>query len=218
MAKKSPKAGGAAPTAQAAPATPAEEQAPAAPEAEPPTAAPEDSEAGAAGTNGGDGLDAAAQQAALESAKEEIDQLKDQALRSQAEVENIRRRAARDVENAHKFALERFAKDLLPALDGLQKSAESAAAATDVKAVADGVALSLKLLLDTLRKNGIEQVDPLGEPFDPARSEAMALVENPDAEPNSVMEVMQKGYLLNGRLLRAAKVIVAKPPEAGSEG
>lgn len=218
MAKKSPKAGGAAPTAQAAPATPAEEQATAAPEAEPPTAAPEDSEAGAAGTNGGDGLDAAAQQAALESAKEEIDQLKDQALRSQAEVENIRRRAARDVENARKFALERFAKDLLPALDGLQKSAESAAAATDVKAVADGVALSLKLLLDTLRKNGIEQVDPLGEPFDPARSEAMALVENPDAEPNSVMEVMQKGYLLNGRLLRAAKVIVAKPPEAGSEG
>lgn len=218
MAKKSPKAGGAAPTAQAAPATPAEERAPAAPEAEPPTAAPEDSEAGAAGTNGGDGLDAAAQQAALESAKEEIDQLKDQALRSQAEVENIRRRAARDVENARKFALERFAKDLLPALDGLQKSAESAAAATDVKAVADGVALSLKLLLDTLRKNGIEQVDPLGEPFDPARSEAMALVENPDAEPNSVMEVMQKGYLLNGRLLRAAKVIVAKPPEAGSEG
>lgn len=218
MAKKSPKAGGAAPTAQAAPATPAEEQATAAPEAEPPTAAPEDSEAGAAGTNGGDGLDAAAQQAALESAKEEIDQLKDQALRSQAEVENIRRRAARDVENARKFALERFAKDLLPALDGLQKSAESAAAATDVKAVADGVSLSLKLLLDTLRKNGIEQVDPLGEPFDPARSEAMALVENPDAEPNSVMEVMQKGYLLNGRLLRAAKVIVAKPPEAGSEG
>ena len=218
MAKKSPKAGGAAPTAQAAPATPAEERATAAPEAEPPTAAPEDSEAGAAGTNGGDGLDAAAQQAALESAKEEIDQLKDQALRSQAEVENIRRRAARDVENARKFALERFAKDLLPALDGLQKSAESAAAATDVKAVADGVSLSLKLLLDTLRKNGIEQVDPLGEPFDPARSEAMALVENPDAEPNSVMEVMQKGYLLNGRLLRAAKVIVAKPPEAGSEG
>lgn len=218
MAKKSPKAGGAAPTAQAAPATPAEERVPAAPEAEPPTAAPEDSEAGAAGTNGGDGLDAAAQQAALESAKEEIDQLKDQALRSQAEVENIRRRAARDVENARKFALERFAKDLLPALDGLQKSAESAAAATDVKAVADGVSLSLKLLLDTLRKNGIEQVDPLGEPFDPARSEAMALVENPDAEPNSVMEVMQKGYLLNGRLLRAAKVIVAKPPEAGSEG
>ena len=163
-------------------------------------------------------MDAAAQQAALESAKEEIDQLKDQALRSQAEVENIRRRAARDVENARKFALERFAKDLLPALDGLQKSAESAAAATDVKAVADGVSLSLKLLLDTLRKNGIEQVDPLGEPFDPARSEAMALVENPDAEPNSVMEVMQKGYLLNGRLLRAAKVIVAKPPEAGSEG
>lgn len=211
MAKKSPKAGSAAPAAQA---TPAEERAAAEPEAATPE--PEDSGAGAEGTNGGDGLDAAAQQAALESAKEEIDQLKDQALRSQAEVENIRRRAARDVESARKFALERFAKDLLPALDGLQKSAESAAAATDVKAVADGVALSLKLLLDTLEKNGVEQVDPLGEPFDPARSEAMAMVENPDAEPNSVMEVMQRGYLLNGRLLRAAKVIVAKAPDAGS--
>ena len=211
MAKKSPKAGSAAPAAQA---TPAEERAAAEPEAATPE--PEDSGAGAEGTNGGDGLDAAAQQAALESAKEEIDQLKDQALRSQAEVENIRRRAARDVESARKFALERFAKDLLPALDGLQKSAESAAAATDVKAVADGVALSLKLLLDTLKKNGVEQVDPLGEPFDPARSEAMAMVENPDAEPNSVMEVMQRGYLLNGRLLRAAKVIVAKAPDAGS--
>ena len=213
MAKKSPKAGSAVPAAQA---TPAEERAAAEPEAATPE--PEDSGAGAKGTNGGDGLDAAAQQAALESAKEEIDQLKDQALRSQAEVENIRRRAARDMESARKFALERFAKDLLPALDGLQKSAESAAAATDVKAVADGVALSLKLLLDTLKKNGVEQVDPLGEPFDPARSEAMAMVENPDAEPNSVMEVMQRGYLLNGRLLRAAKVIVAKAPDAGSGG
>lgn len=218
MAKKSPKAGSAAPTAQAAQATPAEERAAAEPEAATPTAAPKDTEAGAEGSNGGDGLDAAAQQAALASAKEEISQLKDQALRSQAEVENIRRRAARDVENARKFALERFAKDLLPALDGLQKSAESAAAATDVKAVADGVALSLKLLLDTLGKNGIEQVDPLGEPFDPAHSEAMAMVGNPNAEPNSVMEVIQRGYLLNGRLLRAAKVIVAKAPEAESGG
>ena len=153
-------------------------------------------------------------QAALEAAQDEVANLKDAALRAQAEVENMRRRAARDVENAHKFALERFAESLLPVVDSLEKSVESAAEAADAAAVSEGVRLCLKLFLDTLAKNGIEQVDPLGEPFDPAQSEAMAMVENPDAEPNSVMEVMQKGYALNGRLVRAAKVIVAKAPAA----
>ena len=214
MAKKSPKAASAEPAAQAAQTTPAGEQTTAEPAADSPSAADgsgNDADKG----EGQQGADAAALQAALESANAEVEQLKDRALRTQAEVENIRRRAARDVENAHKFALERFASALLPALDGLEKSAESAASAEDRQAVAEGVALCLKLLLDALGKNGVEQVDPLGEPFDPSRSEAMALVENPDAEPNSVMEVMQKGYLLNGRLIRAAKVIVAKAPEEG---
>ena len=128
----------------------------------------------------------------------------------------MRRRAARDVESARKFALERFAGDLLPVLDSLEKSVESAPAATDAAAVSEGVGLCLKLFIDTLAKNGIEQVDPLGEPFDPSQSEAMAMVENPDAEPNSVMEVMQKGYALNGRLVRAAKVIVAKAPASAA--
>lgn len=150
-------------------------------------------------------------QAALEAAQDEMASLKDAALRAQADVENMRRRAARDVENAHKFALERFAESLLPVIDSLEKSVESAAEAADAS-VSEGVGLCLKLFLDTLARNGIEQVDPLGEPFDPSLSEAMAMVENPDAEPNSVMEVMQKGYALNGRLVRAAKVIVAKAP------
>ena len=149
--------------------------------------------------------------AALEAAEDEVASLKDAALRAQADVENMRRRAARDVENAHKFALERFAEGLLPVVDSLEKSVESAAEAAD-GAVSEGVGLCLKLFLDTLAKNGIEQLDPLGEPFDPSQSEALAMVENPDAEPNSVMEVMQKGYALNGRLVRAAKVIVAKAP------
>ena len=214
MAKKSPKAASAEPAAQAAQTTPAGEQTAAEPAADSPSAA-DDSGNDAVRGEGQQGADAAALQAALESANAEVEQLKDRALRTQAEVENIRRRAARDVENAHKFALERFASALLPALDGLEKSAESAASAEDRQAVAEGVALCLKLLLDALGKNGVEQVDPLGEPFDPSRSEAMALVENRDAEPNSVMEVMQKGYLLNGRLIRAAKVIVAKAPEEG---
>ena len=153
-------------------------------------------------------------QAALEAAREEAASLRDTALRAQAETENVRRRTARDVENAHRFALERFTADLLAVLDSLEKAVESAATAVDAAAVVEGVKLSLKLFLDTLRKHGIEQVDPLGEPFDPAQQEAMAVVVNPDAEPNSVMEVMQRGYLLNGRLVRAAKVIVSKAPEA----
>lgn len=154
-------------------------------------------------------------QAALEAAQDEMASLKDAALRAQADVENMRRRAARDVENARKFALERFAESLLPVIDSLEKSVESAAEAADAS-VSEGVGLCLKLFLDTLARNGIEQVDPLGEPFDPSLSEAMAMVENPDAEPNSVMEVMQKGYALNGRLVRAAKVIVAKAPAAAA--
>ncbi len=151
-------------------------------------------------------------QAALEAAREEADELRDAALRAQAETENVRRRATRDVENAHRFALERFAKDLLAVADSLEKAVESAATAQDAAAVAEGVQLSLKLFLDTMSRNGIEQVDPLGEPFDPSQQEAMAAVVNPDAEPNSVMEVIQRGYLLNGRVVRAAKVIVSKAP------
>ncbi len=154
--------------------------------------------------------------AALETALAEAEALKDAALRAQAEVENIRRRAARDVENAHKFALERFTANLLPVLDSLEKAVESASA-EDASAVGQGVDLSLKLFLTTLANSGVEQIDPHGEPFNPEHHEAIAMVENPDAEPNSVMEVIQKGYVLNGRLVRAAKVIVVKAPIDGPE-
>ena len=155
--------------------------------------------------------------AALETALAEAEALKDAALRAQAEVENIRRRAARDVENAHKFALERFTANLLPVLDSLEKAVESVASAEDASAVGQGVDLSLKLFVATLANSGVEQIDPLGEPFNPEQHEAIAMVENPDAEPNSVMEVIQKGYVLNGRLVRAAKVIVVKASTDGPE-
>jgi molecular chaperone GrpE len=153
--------------------------------------------------------------AALAELNEEIVALKDQALRAQAEVENVRRRATRDVENAHKYALERFTGDLLPVLDSLEKAVEASSAAAELAsdpnvAIAHGVDLSLKLFLDVLGRFGIAQIDPLGEPFDPQQHEAMALLEKPDAEPNSVLEVMQKGYTLNGRLVRAAMVVVSK--------
>ena len=149
----------------------------------------------------------------LESLQSKLEGYRDQALRAQAEAENTRRRASRDVENAHKFAREKFAAELLPVLDSLEKAVEVAAATDGARSLAEGVELSLKLFLSVLEKHGIEQIDPTGEPFDPQVHEAMALVPSPHAEPNSVVEVMQRGYLLNGRVVRAAKVVVAKAPD-----
>ena len=147
---------------------------------------------------------------ALSEAETKVAQLQDQALRAKADVENMRRRAARDVENAHKYALERMTGELLPVLDSLEKAVESATLTKDADAIGEGVELSLKMFLSVLNKVGIVQLDPLGEPFDPQFHEAIAMVENPDGEPNSVMEVIQRGYSLNGRLVRAAKVVVVK--------
>jgi len=149
----------------------------------------------------------------LETLAEEVVQLKDQVLRSAAEMENVRRRAQRDMENAHKFAVEKLINDLFPVLDSLEKTVETASTIEGASAITEGVGLSLKLFTETLVKSGAEQIDPLGEPFDPQLHEALTVVPNPDAEPNSIMDVMQKGYVLNGRLVRAAKVIVVKPPE-----
>ena len=145
-----------------------------------------------------------------EAVEAELAKVKDQLLRTIAESENIRRRASRDVENAHKFAVEKLLNDLFPVLDSLEKAVETATQTTGAEAIAEGVELSLKMFVSTLEKSGVAQIDPLGEPFDPQHHEAMAMVPNLDAEPNSVMEVIQKGYLLNERLVRAAKVIVVK--------
>lgn len=148
--------------------------------------------------------------------EDQLEQFRDQALRSQAEAENTRRRAARDVENAHKFALEKFAADLLPVLDSLEKAVEAAAGSEGADSIAEGVELSLKLFLSVLEKHGVERIDPAGEPFDPQVHEAMAMVPSTHAEPNAVLEVMQAGYLLNGRVVRAAKVVVARAPEGSA--
>jgi len=161
----------------------------------------------------------------LAAATATIEELQDQALRARAEVENVRRRASRDVENAHKYALEKLAGKLLPVLDSLEKAIATGAAedlaadAADASGQArlEGVELSLKLFLGVLSEVGIVQIDPLGEPFDPQYHEAMALLENPAAEPNSVLEVMQKGYALNGRLVRPAMVVVSKAPAAAED-
>ncbi len=140
----------------------------------------------------------------------EIAALKDQLLRSAAEFENVKRRSARDVENAHKFGAEKLISDLLPVLDSLDKAVELASETEGAEAMTEGIELSVKMFLDALGKNGLREVDPLGEPFDPALHEALAALPNEDAEPNTVMEVIQKGYSLNDRLVRAAKVVVVK--------
>ena len=152
----------------------------------------------------------AADSSAQDDTSEELTKVKDQLLRTVAEMENVRRRAQRDVENAHKFAVEKLLSDLLPVVDSLEKAEEAAKTTDNADSMAEGISLSLKLFVSALERSGIAIVDPLGEPFDPQLHEAMAMVPNPDAEPNSVMDVMQRGYTLNGRLVRAAKVVVVK--------
>ena len=161
------------------------------------------------GADGGEEVEENSQalKEAVEALEKDLAEARDQVLRARAEEENTRRRAARDAENARKFALERFTGDLLPVIDSFERALEAAA---DDSAVQEGLDLSMKLLAGVLEKAGIEVVDPIGEPFDPTYHEAMATVDNPDAEPGSVTEVVQKGYVLNGRLLRAAMVLVAK--------
>lgn len=154
----------------------------------------------------------------LQQALEEVEKYKDLALRAEAEMQNLQRRTARDVENAHKFALEKFLQNLLPIVDSLEKAIEAAeqAAESEDDPMLEGVRLCNKLLLDLLGREGIEIIDPVGEPFDPNEHQAISTVENPEMEPNSVFAVVQKGYRLNGRLVRAAMVMVTKPP-AGAE-
>lgn len=148
----------------------------------------------------------------VEALQEEVAVAKDAVLRAQADAINAQRRAELDVEKARKFALERFAQDLLPIVDNLERALE-ASAGSDVEgiaAVVEGVELTLKSLVDALAKNGITPVDPHGEPFDPQVAQAMSMIENPDVEPNTVIAVMQKGYLIKERLLRPAMVMVSK--------
>lgn len=147
----------------------------------------------------------------LEEAQAQAVQFKDAALRTQADMQNLRRRVERDVENAHKYALEKFSGELLPVVDNLERAlAASDRSSEAVKPLAEGVELTLKSFIDTLKKFQVEIVNPIGQPFSPDLHEAVAIVDAPHAEPNSVIDVLQKGFTLNGRLLRAATVVVAK--------
>jgi molecular chaperone GrpE len=156
-------------------------------------------------------LDAVQLQQALTEAQQLVSSQKDQYLRAVAEMDNVRKRAQRDVENASRYGLEKFAAELLPVLDSLQLAVSNAGHA-DAKSLIEGQAATLKLLVKAFSKLEIREINPAGEPFDPARHEAVMAQESATAEPNSVLQVVQPGFELGGRLLRPARVIVAKAP------
>lgn len=149
-------------------------------------------------------------EATIEQLEADLGEAKEAALRAQADAINVQRRAEAEVDKARKFALERFVGEMLPVADNLERALAAAGEGDADKAIIEGVELTLKSLVDALRKNGVESIDPMGEPFDPQTAQAMSMVENPDVEPNTVIAVMQKGYSLNGRLVRPAMVMVSK--------
>lgn len=137
-------------------------------------------------------------------------QVKDVQLRAQADVQNIQRRAERDVTAAHKFALEKFAGSLLDIVDNLERAVQSSTSDDPaVQSLREGVELTHKLFIDTLKRFAVEVVDPVGQPFDPELHQAVSTQPSETAEPNTVAAVFQKGYTLSGRLLRPAMVVVA---------
>jgi len=159
-------------------------------------------------TDGSDQIDEPSEALSeLEKAQEAAEENWDRYLRTAAELENVRKRASRDVENAHRFALERFSRELLAVRDSLEMGI--AAEGASVESLLEGSEATLKILGTTMQQFGIEVVDPAGEPFDPEFHEAISMQPSDDVEPGSVVTVVQKGYSLNGRLLRPAMVIVA---------
>jgi molecular chaperone GrpE len=171
-----------------------------------------------------DGNDAVDEHSALRDALQKLAQAetlimhqKDEVLRVQAEMQNLRRRTELDVEKAHKFGQEKLSAELLAVMDNLERALQVAVDRENesVKSLLQGVELTLKSFSDCFRKFGIAQLDPLGEPFDPQVHQAMVMQENPNVDPDTVTAVMQKGYTLHGRVLRPAMVMVSKAPSAG---
>ena len=143
--------------------------------------------------------------------EEQLAAAKDQALRAVADLQNVRRRAEQDVEKAHKFALEKFSGDLLPVIDSLELAlAHSSADDEHVKQIREGVELTLKSMQSSVAKFGLLPLDPLNQPFDPNAHQAISMIDNAEVAANTVIAVMQKGYELNGRVIRPAMVMIAK--------
>ena len=153
---------------------------------------------------------------ALAAAEAKVAEQQDSVLRARAEADNARRRADGEVEKARKFALERFAGELLPVLDNLERAIQAGDAENEaVKPLLEGVDMTLKSFVSTIEKFGLTPIDPQGEGFNPELHQAMSMQESADHAPNTVMAVMQKGYQINGRLLRPAMVMVSRAPDGG---
>ncbi len=148
--------------------------------------------------------------ALLTDARAKADEHWDQCLRLQAEIDNLRKRHERDLANAHKFALERFANELLPVKDSLEMGLQAADENADVARLKEGSELTLKMLASALEKNNVKEINPLNELFNPEYHEAMSMQEREDVPANTVVTMVQKGYLLNERLIRPAMVIVSR--------
>jgi len=155
-------------------------------------------------------MDVETLQSLLEKEKEQSQVYRDAALRSQAEMENLRKRTVRDVEGAHKYALEKFVHELLPIMDSLSLGMSAAESAEHVNELREGMDLTLKMFINALDKFGVKEIDPLNEKFNPEQHEAVSMQEIEGYESGTVVTVMQKGYELNGRLVRPAMVVVAK--------
>jgi len=149
--------------------------------------------------------------AMLDEAQREAAAQKELALRTLADMENLRRRTRIDIENAHKFALEKFVNELIPVVDSMEMGIEAAGKEdVDLDSIREGMNMTLKQMLDVLQRFDVERLNPLKEPFNPEQHEAMTMVPSSELDPNTVMDVIQKGYTLNGRVVRPARVIVSK--------
>jgi molecular chaperone GrpE len=152
-------------------------------------------------------------QAQLATLASAFESAKEQSLRSQAEAQNARRRAEQDVEKAHKYGIERMVNDLLPVVDNLERALASIDTSNELFApITEGIKLTHKTFVDALTRHQVVAITPEGEPFDPNLHQAVSAVPNPDVEPNTVLNCFQKGYTLNGRLVRPAMVVVSKVP------
>jgi molecular chaperone GrpE len=146
----------------------------------------------------------------VEELQQKLSTLGEQLLREQAEMQNVRRRAQRDIESAHKYALEKFATELLLVVDNLERAIDAIDEDDESqKSVAEGLELTLKSFSEVLAKYNVEAIEPQGQPFDADLHQAVSTVPNKDVEPNTVINVFQKGYTLNGRLIRPAMVVVS---------
>ena len=147
----------------------------------------------------------------LANAQETIKDYWEQMMRLRAEIDNNRKRAERDLENAHKYALKSFVENLLPIIDSMEMGYTAATADNaTLESIREGSELTMNMFIQVLTRNGLEQIDPLGEKFDPERHQAISMIEAEGAESGNIIEVMQKGFLLNDRLIRPAMVVVAR--------